>query len=265
MPLRFEVSDHVAVITIDSPPLNLVTPEDIAALPEIVDSFGANTDVRVAIITGAGDRSFTAGADRTRWNDPAQELTGPQLNLPGSLRNLRDARNYVEALLDSCVPIIAAVNGYCLGHGIGIIAASDIVLASRNARFGLPEINVGAANGHRMVRELFPRNHARHAFFTGEYIDADEAYRVGAVFSVAAPETLMDEAFGIARVIASKSPRAVRLFKHTVRWTENLDMQEGYRFEGQAYAQLRRDPSAAAELAEARDAFASKRPPDFDR
>jgi enoyl-CoA hydratase len=264
MPLRFQVSDHIAVITIDSPPLNLLTPEDVAQLPEIIDSFGDNTDVRVAVIIGTGDRAFTAGADRSRWVAAQESLTGTQLNLPGSLRNLRAARNYVEALLDSCVPIIAAVNGYCLGHGIGIVTASDIVLASTNAKFGLPEINVGAANGHRMMRELFPRNHARHAFFTGEYINADEAYRVGAVYSVVAPDALLEQAMDMARVIASKSPRAMRLFKQTVRWTENLDMQEGYRYEGQAYAQLRRDPLAAAELAEARDAFANKRIPNFD-
>jgi enoyl-CoA hydratase len=264
MPLSFEVKDHIAIITIDNPPLNVFAPEYVQQLPEIVDSFGANEDIRVAIITGAGTKSFTAGADTKQWQDPKVQRRGAELNLPGSLRNLRDARNYVEALMDSAVPIIAAVNGYCLGHGIGIATASDIIVASENAKFGLPEINVGSANGHRMLRELFPKGLARHAFYTGEFINAQEAYRVGAVYKVVAADALMASALEIATEIAEKAPLLMRLFKQTVRWTEHMDMQEGYRFEGQAFAMLKRQPGVNEQLSEARTAFAEKRKPHFD-
>jgi len=256
MPLNYEVTDHIALITIDNPPVNAFTADFVEQLAETVDGFATKPDVRVAVITGAGTRAFTAGADIKAWSAPGVA--------PVRARNPRDVRNYVEALLDSAVPMIAAVNGYCFGHGIAISSSCDIVLASTNATFGLPEINVGAGNGYRMMRELFPRNHSRHAFFTGEHVSAEEAYRVGALYSLEKPENLLEAAMKIAHSIAAKSPRAVRMFKETVRWTESMEVQKGYRFEGQAFQNLTHDPAGAAELAEARSAFVAKRPPVFD-
>lgn len=256
MPIHCDITNHIAIITIDNPPLNAFTADFVEQLAEIVDGFASNTDVRVAIITGAGSRSFTAGADIKAWSAPGAP--------PRRARNPRDVRNYLEALLDSAVPLVAAVNGYCLGHGIVILSGCDIVLASETAKFGLPEINVGVGNGYRMMRELFPRSHARHVFYTGEYVDAAEAYRIGAVYRLSAPEQLMEDAMKLAGTIAEKSPRAIRMFKEVARWGEEMDLQKGYRFEGQALKALVRDPAAAAELLEARAAFMGKRKPRFD-
>jgi enoyl-CoA hydratase len=263
VPLTFDITDHIATITIDNPPLNLFTRDFVEELPEIVDSFGVNSGVRVAILTGSGTRAFTAGADLRRPGYPGPPPAEGRLDLPGSLAGLRRIRNYKEALADSAVPVIGAINGYCLGHGIGLAAACDILLASKNAVFGLPEVNVGAANGYRAFRELFPRGHGRHAYFTGEYIGAEEAYRVGAVYSIHEPDELMDAAYALARTIAAKSPALMRLFKQTVDWTEDMDPHTGYHFESQAFEILRRSPEVAAELVEARQAFQEKRPPKF--
>jgi enoyl-CoA hydratase len=114
------------------------------------------------------------------------------------------------------------------------------------------------------MRELFPRGHSRHAFYTGEYISAEEAYRVGAAYSLHEPEDLMDAAMTLAKTIASKSPSMMRMFKDTVRWTEYLDMETGYRFEGERWYAAKRDPLAAAEMVEAKQSFFEKRPARFD-
>jgi enoyl-CoA hydratase len=114
------------------------------------------------------------------------------------------------------------------------------------------------------MRELFPRGHARHSFFTGEHIKAAEAYRLGAVFRLVEPDELMPEALRIARTIAEKSPLAIRMFKQTVAWTDDMDLQTAYRFEGQATMALRRTPEGAAQMLEARRAFFARRKPIFE-
>jgi enoyl-CoA hydratase len=254
LPLEFSVEDHIAVITVDNPPLNTFPDTFVEELRVIVDSFADLPNVRVAIITGSGTRSFTAGND----------ASGSKDTFAAARTNPRAVRNYVQALNDSAVPIVAAVNGYCLGHGMAIVSSCDIVVASTNASFGLPEIDVGSGNGQRFMREMFPRGHARHSFYTGERISAAEAYRLGAVFKLVEPDELMPEAFRIARTIAEKSPLAIRMFKQTVAWTDDMDLQTAYRFEGQATMALRRNPEGAAQMLEARRAFFAKRKPIFE-
>jgi enoyl-CoA hydratase len=254
MPLRVEVENHIAVITIDNPPLNVFPAEFSAQLPEIFDSFADDRDVRVVVVTGSGDRSFTAGADFKEMPF-ADKSRRARRRLP---------RNSHESILDCAVPVIVAVNGYCLGHGIGIVSAADIVIASTNASFGLPEINIGAANGYRRIRDFLPRGHARWAYYSGEYVSAEEAYRVGAVYSLERPEDLMPKAMSMAAVLAEKSPRALRLFKDTVKWTEEMGTQLGYRFEGEMFQAFMRDPAAVTEQEKVRQAFIAKRKPEFD-
>ena len=253
MALNLTVADHIAVITIDDPPLNLWRTETSEQLVEIFDSFMDDHDVRVAIITGAGERAFTAGQDLNEVR-----------NAPPRPGAFRQARWYLQAMQDCPVPIIGAVNGIAVGHGIAICSGCDILIASENARFGVPEIKVGLANGHRMMMEFFPKSHARYAFFTGELIDAQEAYRVGAVLDLVSAEELMPTAREIAGKIARNSPIALRLFKDTVRWTPDMDLQKGYRFEGERSRSARQDPSFRAHAQEAQAAFREKRTPEFD-
>lgn len=242
------------MITIDNPPLNTFPDTFVDQLRVTVDSFADDQNVRAAIITGSGRRSFTAGNDATDSMD----------RFAPSRPNPRAVRNYVQSLIDSAVPVIAAVNGYCLGHGMAIVSSCDIVIASTNASFGLPEINVGSGNGQRFMREMFPRGHARHAFYTGERVSAAEAYRLGAIFNLVEPDELMPEALRVARTIAEKSPLVIRMFKQTVAWTDDMDLQTAYRYEGQATMALRRNPEGAAQMLEARRAFFAKRKPVFE-
>jgi enoyl-CoA hydratase len=248
-----EIKDYIALLTIDTGPLNVLSHEHTTELPQLFDSFSMNPEVRVVVLTGAGERAFTAGADIKNLPKDASS---------GRMRR-RAPRIYHEAILDCTVPVIAAVNGYCLGHGMAMISACDIVLASTNAYFGLPEINIGAANGYRFMLEFFPRGHARWAYYSGEYIDGAEAYRVGAAYSLEQPADLMPKAMSMAKTIAGKSPRAMQLFRETSKWVDPMDTQRGYRFEGEAYQKVAADPAARAEMREAREAFIAKRSPNF--
>jgi enoyl-CoA hydratase len=255
--INLDIEDRIAVITIDNPPLNVWNTQMSVDLIAIVDSFIERRDIRVAIITGAGDRAFTAGQDLSVAG--TGNLSSP---MPSPFRQ---ARWYLQALEDCAVPIIGAVNGYALGHGIAICSACDILLASETARFGTPEVRVGLGNGHRMLREIFPKSISRYAYFTGDFITADEAYRVGAVLRVVPPDELMAEARSVAEKIAANSPSSVRMFKDTVRWTESMDLQTGYRFEGERGRLARQDPTYAKNEREARSAFFEKRNPQFDQ
>ena len=249
MPLDLEIKDHIAVLTINNPPLNLWNFEMSEDLTNILDSFMGNHDVRVAVITGVGDRAFTAGHD---------------LKDTPRTRSFRQARIYVQALQDCPVPIVGAINGYALGHGLAIASACDILIASEKAKFGVPEVRVGRSNGHRMMREMFPKGHARYAYFTGEFFSAEEAYRVGAVFRVVPHDELMSETMSVARKIASNAPTSVRIFKNTVQWTDSMDLQTGYRFEGERARLAREDPAFLENERESWAAFRERRDPQFD-
>ena len=253
MPLDLNVEDHIAVLTINNPPLNLWSSAMSERLIEALDSFMGNHDVRVVVLTGVGDRAFTGGHD---LNEAAAGT--------GGVSSFRQARVDLQAMQDCPVPIVGAVNGYALGHGLAMCSGCDILIASEKAKFGVPEVKVGRSNGQRMMRELFPKGHARYAYFTGEFIDAEEAHRVGAVFRVVPHEQLMTEAMSIARTIARNSPTSIRLFKDTVRWTDSMDLQTGYRYEGERARSAREDPAYLKNEREAWAAFRDKREPNYE-
>jgi enoyl-CoA hydratase len=233
--LRLEVSDHIAVITLDNPPLNLWNAEWDEQLEDMFDSFDSRDDVRVAVITGAGERAFTAGADHRYIGPPPRR---------------RSVRNYLQALIDCGVPAIAS--------------QCDFLIGSENARFGLPEIRTGGANGGRFFMRLFPVGFARYTVYTGESIDAHEAYRLGALLKLTAPAELMPEAMRIAAVIAGQAPLAVRAFKDSLRWVEDMDVQRGYEFENEQHRKLYTGtPAGQAQRQEALSSFFEKRKADF--
>jgi enoyl-CoA hydratase len=156
--------------------------------------------------------------------------------------------------------VISAVHGYCLGGGIGISGASDIVLASEDATFGLPEIDRGALGAATHLYRMFGMPKTRRMLYTGESITAQEAYRLGALESVVPAEKLRDEALALAHTIASKSGRALRLAKASLNGIELLDVKKSYRFEQGFTLELYTSPDSQ----EARDAFVQKRDAKFD-
>ena len=163
------------------------------------------------------------------------------------------------AIYDCPVPVISAVHGYCLGGGIGISGASDIVIAADDASFSLPEIDRGALGAATHLMRLFGMQKTRRMLYTGEAIDAQEALRLGGIESVVPREELRDAALELAGKIASKSPKAMRLAKWSLNGIELLDIKKSYRFEQGFTLELYTSPDSQ----ESRDAFVEKRDADF--
>lgn len=246
-PVRVEIREHVATVTIDFPPVNAMTLPQYAELTETFDALWEG-DARVAVLTGGGERAFCAGA-----NVRAAAEGRPRSD------HGRTARECFNAIYDCPVPVIGAINGAALGAGLAIAASCDYLIASEKAVFGLPEIDVGLMGGAKHLSRLFPEGFVRRMHYTGERATAQEAHRLGAVVRVVPAEKLMEEAMADARLIASKMPIGIRLAKEGLNVMQFMDLKNGYRFE-----QTRTDVLVKTEDAlEAKKAFVERRTPVF--
>ena len=247
-PIHLEEKDHIAVVTIDYPPVNATGPGFMQELTEIFDSLHEG-EARVAILTAAGERAFCAGADIR-----AASSGTPQRNDRG-----RGARETFSAMYECPIPVIGAINGPTLGAGICLAASCDFLIASEKANFALPEIDVGLMGGARHLGRLFPQGFVRWMHYTGVRVSAQEAYRLGVVLRVVPPERLMEEALKEAAVIAAKIPMGIRLAKEGLNLIEWMNVKDGYHFEQTQTAILRNTEDAT----EARRAFVERRTPVF--
>lgn len=261
MPIHVEVKDHIAVVTLDNPPVNAMAADwDI---PGVFDYLSDDAEVRVAVLTAAGERAFCAGADlrgATRARDDDDDDDGrTRVRTPSGTGNRR-VREMFYSIQECAVPVIGAINGPALGGGLAIAASCDYLIASEKATFGLPEIDVGLLGGARhFMRLLNNWGLVRRLHYTAERLDAHEALRLGMVVRVVPPDQLMEAAMADARLIASKIPLGVRLAKESLHLIENMDVKNGYRFEQTRTAILTKTEDAA----EARRAFMERRPPRF--
>ena len=249
--IKCEVADHIALVTMDRPPVNAVNAQFHEELMRVFDALSDREDVRAAILTGAG-KIFCAGADIK-----ARLEREPQ---PGDFwQHSRRAREAFHSILECRVPVIAAINGPALGAGLGLVASCDLVVASENAVVGLPEINVGLLGGGRHAMRLFPHSKARRMMFTGQRLSGADLYRLGAVEECVPADQLMGAARALAAEIAAKSPVAIRLAKHAMNTIEFMSLRDGYRFEQNMTGEL----SKSEDSREAMRAFVEKRPPVF--
>jgi enoyl-CoA hydratase/carnithine racemase len=249
--IRLEVDPEalVAIVTFDRPPVNALHPEGMRQLRAVLDSLGDRTDVNCCILTAAG-KVFSAGID-------LRAGAGPD---PTPMERLRQDgwTKTVDSIANCGVPVIAAVSGTAVGAGIGLAWAADIIVASTNAKFGLNELNIGALGGGVALWRMVGIYKARSMFFTGDYVDAEEFYRLGAIEKVVAPDELLPAALEIAARITPKSGLVLRLGKMSFNRMEKalMNWDVGYMLEH----------SFAAERAieDGREAMASwmeKRPP----
>lgn len=250
--LRVEVADHVATVTFDRPPVNAIDRPTMAALGSIFTSINERRDVRVAILTAAGERAFMAGIDLTSLDDPLPEDAPPAAQLDPA----RIARDAMWTIVDCAVPVIAAVNGPALGAGLAFVACCDIIVAAEGATFGTTEINVGLLGASAHLSLLVGRHKAREMFFTGETIGAAELHRLGVVRTVVPRHELSDTARALAHDLAAKSPIALRLAKESMNRVEGLPFKDAYEIEQSYTARL----GSFDDAAEARLAFLEKRP-----
>jgi enoyl-CoA hydratase len=248
-PIGVRVDGGVAELVIDNPPVNALDSAGWRRFAEAMGGLAARDDVHCVLIRAEG-RGFQAGVD-------VKELAADGTKIVDVNRGCYDT---FAAVYDCPVPVIAAVHGFCLGGGIGIAGASDLVIAADDATFGLPEIDRGALGAATHLMRLVGMQKTRRMLYTGESIDAAEMLRLGAVEGVVPGERLRDEALDLARKIASKSPRALRLAKWSLNGIELLDVKKSYRFEQGFTLELYTSPDSQ----EARDAFVEKRGARFE-
>lgn len=248
MSIHLEVSEYIAVVRLDKPPVNALDRASRRDLIAAFDEISERSDVRVAILTGTG-KAFCAGADLK--DRPNADKAGDFLD------HNRWTRETGNAIRECAKPVIAAINGPALGAGFGLMAACDIFLASEDATFAMPEINVGLAGGVSMLRTLVGRSYTRRMFFTGMKVSAAELYRRGVLDEVVPAERLMPLAMEIAQDIASKAPLAVAYAKQAANMMDLMPQRDGYRVEQNFTMALSRTEDAK----EARQAFLEKRQP----
>jgi len=250
--VRVEVSDHIAVVTLDSPPVNAQSVQMIEELTLVMDQIGERPDIRVAVLTGAG-KIFSAGADIK----DRQRIATSQGGQAGAHSRL--ARETYYSVMECVKPVVCAINGPALGAGLALAASCDILVASETACLGLPEIDVGLMGGGRHAMRLFGHSRLRRMMLTGYRVQGPELYRLGIVEACVPPERLMDEAMDIARTIAAKSPASARLAKQSLNAIEDMTLRDGYRYEQMMTAQLTKTDDSK----EAMRAFVEKRKPNF--
>jgi enoyl-CoA hydratase len=220
MPILTRVADRIGEIILDHPPVNALDSAGWNAVPDIITAMGRDSEVRCVLIRGEG-RGFCGGVDIKEMQAHPERIV--QLNR-GNYRTFQAVR--------ACeVPVVSAVHGFIIGSGIGICGASDVVIASEDAFFSLPEVDRGAMGGASHLMRMFPLQKVRAAFFTGGRIDAAEAYRLGAVEKIVSREALVEEARAFCAVIASKSRKALVTAKEALNGIEPRDVDHGYRFE----------------------------------
>ncbi|MBW8268874.1 enoyl-CoA hydratase/isomerase family protein [Caldovatus aquaticus] len=251
--IRVAIEDHVAVVTMDNPPVNAQDRRFNEEVALVFDRLSEMDEVRCAVLTGAG-RVFSAGADiKARAAMAAERRPGD------GLQHLRRARECYHSVYECRKPVIAAINGPALGAGLALAASCDILVCSENAVLGLPEVDVGLLGGGRHAMRLFGHSLTRRMMLTGYRVPGPELYRLGVVEACVPQERLMEVAMDLARQVASKSPVATRLAKHGLNAIEFSSLRDGYRFEQELTAELGRYEDSR----EAMRAFLEKRPPVF--
>jgi enoyl-CoA hydratase/carnithine racemase len=248
--VRVTVQDHIALVTMDNPPVNAQSRALADQLTAVMDRISDTDDIRVAVLTGEG-RVFCAGAD----------LKGREgLRAPGALpAHSRRSRELYHSIRECAKPVIAAINGPALGAGLGIAASCDILIASEKGSLGLPEIDVGLLGGGKHTMRLFGHSLMRRMLLTGYRVPGAELYRLGIVEACVPPGDLLPTAMEMAKLIASKAPLATRLAKHTANTIEDMSLRDGYRYEQDMTAQMAKTEDAR----EAQLAFIEKRAPVF--
>jgi enoyl-CoA hydratase len=242
------IEQGIADVRLDHPPVNALDSNGWNCLAEVVRSHGTDEAVRVIVIAANG-RGFCAGVD-------IKELARDSRLITKVNKGCYDA---FAAIHDCPVPVIAAAHGFVLGGGVGIVGSCDIIVASDDATFGLPEIDRGALGAASHLLRMFPIQKVRRMLYTGQPISAQEAYRLGALEAVVKRDELKPTARAIAESIAAKSPKAVRLAKESLNGIELLDIKRSYRFEQGFTLELYTSPDSQ----EARDAFVEKREAKF--
>jgi enoyl-CoA hydratase len=250
----FQIEEQIAIITFNRPEvLNALNDTSLKEFSHAIDKVAADEGIRVLILTGAGDKSFVAGADIReflKFNALKAKIFSEMVH------------GIVNKLQELPIPVIGAVNGFALGGGCEVVISCDFIYASENAMFGLPEISLGIIpgfGGTQRLPRLIGKNRAKEMIFTGKMIPAAEAQAMGLVNKVCAQNQLMDEVLNVAKIIVSKGKVSLRAAKQAINTGMDVDLKTGCRIEIDAFAICLASPDAK----EGTQAFLEKRAADF--
>jgi enoyl-CoA hydratase len=252
--LLFEKEEGIGVVTINRPKaLNALNEATVRELDKIIDVLAEDSSVKVVVITGSGEKSFVAGADIVEMKDKTA-LEGREWGIL--------AQAVFNKLENLPKPVLAAVNGFALGGGNELAMACDIRIASENAKFGQPEVSLGVTpgfGGTQRLPRLVGKGLAKEMLFTGDMIDAAEAYRTGLANKVVPADKLMTETKALAKKIMSRGPVAVKMCKSAVNEGMDMDLQSGVAYEAEVWGLC----FATADQKEGMKAFVEKRKATF--
>ncbi len=250
----YEVREQIVWITLNRPAaMNAISDNVRAAIPAAIARAEADDNVRVMVVSGAGERAFCAGADVTGFN-AVDSLV--------KMRQSRAHAHWISAFDRARKPMIAAIHGYCLGGGLEIALACDIRIAAEGAKFGLPEVTRGTlpgAGGTQRLARMVGLGRALDIALSGDHISAEDALRMGLVSRVVPRAELMLAAEALAKRIASHAPLSVLLTKEAVRGSLDTDLPTGLRIEADLGALI----ASTEDRVEAGKAFREKRKPEF--
>jgi enoyl-CoA hydratase len=253
MGIGHTVDDHgIAEVVVDNPPVNALAVADWFQLAGIVRGLGDDPQVRVVILAAEG-KGFNAGVDikEMQASDSFEALIGAN----------RGCYAAFAAVYECAVPVIAAVHGYCFGGGIGLVGNADVIIASSDATFGLPEVDRGALGAATHLARLVPQHKMRAMVYTSATATAAELHQYGSVLQVVERAELREAARAVAGQIAEKSPTVIRAAKESLNGIDPVDVKRSYRFEQGFTFEL----NLAGVADEARDAFVDKRDAKFSK
>ncbi|HJP66703.1 MAG TPA: enoyl-CoA hydratase family protein [Actinomycetota bacterium] len=220
MSISRQVSEGIAEVVIDVPPVNALNVQSWFDLADAMTAAGGDPEVRVAILRAEG-RGFCAGVD-------IKELQADPDAIVGVNRGCAAA---FAAVYDCAVPVIAAVHGFCLGGGVGLAGNADVIVATDDATFGLPEVDRGALGAATHLARLVPQHRMRYLMYTGETVTAQELHGYGSVLRVVPPAELLGVTREVAATIAAKHPTIIRRAKESLNGIDPVDVKRSYRFE----------------------------------
>ena len=250
----YEMKGQIALVTIDHPPMNAL---DVATKEAIGQVFGEldrrRHEIRAVILHGAGDKAFAAGADIKAFLELKPDTAKQRLSRSHEIYSLVENFEW---------PVIAAIHGFCLGGGLELALCCDIRYAEQTAKLGFPEVNLSVFPGNGGIwRSMYhlPLGTLKELVYTGEMIDATEAFRLGLVEKVVPPGEVMAAAMERATKIMEKGPLAVAAAKKVINQGRDLDLQRGLELESELWAGL----TATEDMKEGARAFIEKRKPTY--
>ena len=252
MAIRHTTSDGIAEVVVDNPPVNALDVAGWFELADVVRRLGDDRETRVLVLRAEG-KGFNAGVDikEMQASEGFDALVGAN----------RGCFAAFAAVYECAVPVIAAVHGYCLGGGVGLAGNADIVVASSDATFGLPEVDRGALGAATHLARLVPQHKMRAMVYTGATATAAELHDFGSVLSVVERDELVPAAKAVAADIAKKSPTVIRAAKESLNGIDPVDVKRSYRYEQGFTFEL----NLTGVADEARDAFVEKRDAEFEK